>query len=465
MKIYRSCIAVLFLLAGAGLSGQNLSLSGSGKGYENADLSFFYQSDPVTKRLKPVLSVKCNDKGSFTCDIPCDGRKVLHIKTGIYNLQLYVTDSSKYEILLPDYIAKEGSEEQNPFFIETELIPEVINNKQDLNNLIKAFDFQYNPVFNLVAERVFRNYKKEEIQQEISKLAKYSVVTADEFFNDYVRARMTMLNIVFYTAPADLARASGFINQSFDSDNQAFLELAEQMFSGYFNQLSTGLQKNSFSRAVAIASYPEMRSVIQLDGRISNKELSDFVTLLNLNECYYNHTLPGENVRKIISVMKSQASSAFMQDVASEVLEKMNSSLPGSIPTDFSLLNSEGKQMSLKDFRGKYLLLCFARSDNQASVMEMGIINMWQKKYVNDLTVVTILADKDFKTSSAILKNRGFNWTFLDGSKKEMIEYIYEIKMYPSFILLDREGKIIADPSPYPSENLEAAISKIVIGD
>jgi len=37
--------------------------------------------------------------------------------------------------------------------------------------------------------------------------------------------------------------------------------------------------------------------------------------------------------------------------------------------------------------------------------------------------------------------------------------------MYPSFMLIDREGKILADPSPFPSENLEAVIAKILMGD
>jgi hypothetical protein len=111
------------------------------------------------------MSTSCDKQGSFTCEIPCNRSEIIYIKTGVYNLHLYVTEGSKYELILPDYIAKPRGEEQNPFFIETELIPEVINNQHDVNNIIRAFDSEYNPVFNFVAERVFTNYKKEEIQQ------------------------------------------------------------------------------------------------------------------------------------------------------------------------------------------------------------------------------------------------------------------------------------------------------------
>jgi len=97
--------------------------------------------------------------------------------------------------------------------------------------------------------------------------------------------------------------------------------------------------------------------------------------------------------------------------------------------------------------------------------MEMGIIKMWQNKYTNDIQIVTILADDDFPTGLAKLRNNGFSWIFLDGSKKDDLEFVYDIKMYPSFILLDRAGRIIADPSSYPSEELESSLNKILLSD
>ena len=423
------------------------------------------QTDPITKRLNPLLNITCDEKGTFSCEIPYSRNEIIFIKAGIYNLHLYVHDSTRYDLLLPDWVAKPGSEEQNPFFIETDLIPEVVNNKQDVNNLIRAFDNDYNPVFNLVAERVFRNYKKDEIQQIISKLGKYSEVREPSFYSDYVKCRMIMLNLVGFSATQNQTEADKFINSAFNSQNQAFQDLAEQMFSGYFNKISSGPSKESFNLAVATASYSEIRSAILRDGRITNKELADFVILLNLSSYYYNRELPGENVRKIITLMKSEGATIFTKNVASEVLGKIDSSLPGNFPPDFALLSSNGKMMSLEDFRGKYLLLCFGRSDNQASLMEMGIIKMWLQKYTNDVQVVTILTDKNFQSSSLILKNRGFNWVFLDGSKREALEFNYDIKMYPSFLLIDRKGKIIADPCPYPSENLELTINKILQAD
>jgi len=460
MKICRHFFLLVFLSFFPSVSGQNVLLTGSGNGYKNAELKFFCQTDPITKRLKPILNITCDEKGTFSCAIPYSKNDIIYIKTGIFNLHFYLTDSVRYELNLPDFEAKPMNEEQNPFFTETDLIPEIVSNKQDVNNLIKAFDFDYNPIFNLVAERVFINYKKDEIQQVISKLNKYAGVNEPSFYTDYVKGRMMMLNLIWNQ---DHDEAMALLNNGFNSGNQALTDLAEQMFSGYLNELSSGLSKESFSRAIATASLSELRSVIQQKSKIANKELIDFIILLNLNEDYYTKNLKGENVRKIISLIKSEGATVFIQNVASTVLDKMDFSLPGNSLPDFLLLNSDGKLMSLKDFRGKYLLLCFGRADNQSSLTELGIINTWKQKFINDVNIAVVLTDKDFESSSRLLKNRGFKDIFLDGSQREKLEFDYDIKMYPSFILTDREGKIIADPCPYPSENLELTLVKLLL--
>jgi peroxiredoxin len=465
MKIYNPGITLFFLLFCLPVSGQTVYISGSGSGYQNAELKFYSQTDPVTKRLKPLLGISCDEKGSFSVELPCPKSEIIFIKAGTFKFRLYVTENLRYQLLFPNNVPKSESEEQNLFFIETELMPEVVNSKNDINNFIRIFDSEYNPVFNLVAERVFRNFKMDELQQEISKLDKFTEVPDLPFYNDYLKCRMTMLKLVASSATQYKTVASEFINSWFKSDNQAFCDLAEQMYSGYFNKFLTGPLKADFNRAIALGSFTELRSVIMQDGKITNKELADFVALLNLNANYYDRSLPGENIRKIISIMKSQGETVSVKNIASVVLDKLNSSLPGNYPTDFSLLNNDGKLMSLKDFRGKYLLLCFARSDNPASLIELGIINTWYKKYVKDVQVVTILADNNFKTASALTKNRGLNWIFLDGSNKDNLEFNYDLKMYPSFLLLDRAGKIIADPCSYPSEDIELTINNILLAD
>jgi hypothetical protein len=464
MKIFKPIIYLFLLSLWVQSGGQTISISGTGSGYKNEELRIFFQTDPVTKRLKPLKRVSCDENGKFSSDLQLTKSGIIFIKSGIYNLQLFVSEGSIYDLLLPDHEARPGIEDQNPFYIETEMIPEVTNNANDINNLIRAFDYDYNPVFNYVADLVAKNFKKATIPNEISKLNKFLKVEGPSFYNDYVKCRMMMLNLV--GAPSQYQPiAEDFINSGFSSDNQAYCDLAQQMYTGFFSNISSGQMRDSFNRAIATASFSELKSVILREGKVKNKELADFIILMNLYSEYYSRSLPAENVRKIISIMKAQVESENLKNTAFVILDKLNSSLQGNLLTDFSLSDNDGRVISIKDFHGKYVLLGFARSDNPTSQIELGIINMWQKKYFKDVQVVTILADKNFNASFTVFRNRGFNWIFLDGSKREDLDFVYDLKMYPSFILLDREGKIIADPCSYPSEDLEITINNILLRD
>jgi hypothetical protein len=163
-----------------------------------------------------------------------------------------------------------------------------------------------------------------------------------------------------------------------------------------------------------------------------------------------------------MSVLRTGGSSHFIRETATILLEKLRSALPGNIPSDFSLENNDGVVAGLKNFRGKYLLISFARSDNEESLMEFGILNKFYKTYMKDLEVITILTDRDYQSALHKMEKNGFKWICLNGSSIDLLEYQYDIRMYPTFLILDRQSRIIADPAPVPSEKLETLISKII---
>lgn len=462
MKIYRVFITLGFLLISAFLPGQMISISGTGQGYQGTELRFFSQSDPITKRFKPLLNINCDEKGSFSCKIPCEGTELVFIKTGIFCFSIYATEGSKYELHFPDFISKPRGEEQNPFFIETNLIPEIVNDSNDINNLIRIFDTEYDPVFNIIADKVFNNFKRSEIPGLVEKLNGVSGVKGPKFYSDYVKYRMIMLNLVAFGTYPGHVEDSALINERFVPENQAFLDLIEQMFTGYFRDISSGPLKESYHRAIALSSFKDLKAIFLKDGKATEGQLQEYIILLNLYAEFYNGSIPLENVIKIISSLESDGSSHFIKEIASILLEKLQSALPGSIPADFSLLNREGRQVSLKDFRGRYLIMSFTRSDNPTTAMEFGIMNTWYKKYLNDLEIVTILTDRDFKYALNRMESNGFKWILLNGSSSGFLEYQYNIRTYPTFLFLDRESRIISDPAPFPSENLEPLIRKII---
>jgi hypothetical protein len=460
LKLLFSAAALLFIHPPAG--GENIRIKGTGPGYRGQELRIFIQSDPVTLHRKPLLRVKADENDYFEFQIPLNDPAIVYIKSGIYSFSLFTEKGKNYDVQLPPFVPKPGLEDQNPFFRETELIPEILNDEQDLNNLIRSFDNEYNPIFNQVAGRVFINYKRTEIPLLIENLKKFHVPDDNPFFSDYVRCRMAMLNLISMGSTTNRISEAGFINERFIPENPAYTDLVSQLFTGYLARLLAGTDRDRIISAITSASYKDLRGAIVDDKQISNNQLIDYVILSGLYNMYFVADLPDSSIVSVIISMKKEAPSDYIRNLAAVVLDRILPSMPGHLPPVFSLKDQNGENRSIKDFAGSYVLLNFTTAGNRMTIAEFEIIKAWGGRFDKKLTVVTILAGESFASGLEKMRTNGYNWIFLDGSQSDNIEFDFAIKMYPSFILLDREGRIVSNPCPFPSENVEEIITRLL---
>ena len=463
----RSRVVLLFFISMlySSLSGQSVRLNGSGEGYRGAELRFFIQSDPVTKRMKPIFRKTCDDMGAFSCEVPVTGYATIFIKAGACTFMLFVNSGSDYQIGMPEYIPRPAGEDDNPFFLETRIIPEVISDTNDINNFIRLFDQEFNPLFNTVADRVALNYRVTEINAEIGRLNGIAAMRKDPFFSDFVLFRLMMLNNVASGTYLGRVEDSVLINRRFLPENPAYMDLIEQRYGGFLKKMATGPSVNAYFSAMSSGSLKEVRELVSAETGTVEPQLLDYIILMNLYSEFYESPGSQKAVTGILSAIRSEGSSEYIKGLASVLTDDLLSLLPGTKPPLFSLKGISGNRLSNDDFRGKFLLLSFSRSDNSSSLLEYGLLKMWNARYKDDLEVVTILRDRKFEEAVIRMKNFGFDWIFLDGSDSDILDYNYDIRMYPSFMLVGRDGNIISNTCPMPSENLESYIRNIIQRD
>jgi hypothetical protein len=289
---------------------------------------------------------------------------------------------------------------------------------------------------------------------------KASVQGNSDYFNEFVRYRLVMLNQVANGEYQGRMEDSVLVNAKFSPGNQAYIDLVEQMFMKYFRYISEGKLKVPFNQAIASSSVEELRRVMIQGGKTTNEELAEYVIIMNLYNEYYDSVIPRGKILQLLNELTSSGSSPYIRDLAKMISGSLTSLNPGTVPPELKLMNELGKLISPADFKGKYVLLSFACSDNAFAVAEYGILKTWISKYRDNLIVVTVLRDRDFASGVKRLRNLGFNWIFLNGYDSDITEYQYGVTMYPSFTLLGRDGKILLEPTPFPSENLDGVISK-----
>lgn len=129
------------------------------------------------------------------------------------------------------------------------------------------------------------------------------------------------------------------------------------------------------------------------------------------------------------------------------------------------LKDSTGKQFTLKDYRGKILLLDFWATWCHGCKQEMPWFADFDRKYRDSgLAVVGVSMDDDgWKVVSPFIKSTGVPYQIVLGDEKTAKSY--QIENMPDTFLVDREGRIAAVyRGMVDRENLEANIRSVLNG-
>lgn len=136
--------------------------------------------------------------------------------------------------------------------------------------------------------------------------------------------------------------------------------------------------------------------------------------------------------------------------------------LEGTIASEFSLEDTHGNQVSLKDLQGKVILLQFTGIGCGPCLLSIPFMEEIYKEYPkNELTVVSI---ETWRDKMQTLKNyqsvHQFSYTFLKSD--EAVIKNYESTSVPSFFILDKNRKIRKIFKGFDENRTNSAVRKII---
>ena len=121
-----------------------------------------------------------------------------------------------------------------------------------------------------------------------------------------------------------------------------------------------------------------------------------------------------------------------------------------SVAPDFILLDINNKPISLKDYRGKVIILDFWATWCYACRMSIPELIRLQNRYRNKgLFILSVSLDSpNYITNNDLLKFKkalGINYKILRGDMKVITDYFGDQKpLIPTMFIIDRNGKIKA---------------------
>jgi len=118
----------------------------------------------------------------------------------------------------------------------------------------------------------------------------------------------------------------------------------------------------------------------------------------------------------------------------------------GALAPEFVQSDPQGKPVSLKDFRGKYVLVDFWASwCGPCRVENPNVVRAYQRFKAKNFTVLGVSLDKDKNKWLQAIADDKLNWPHVSDLKfwQNEVAKLYQVSSIPQNYLLDPEGKII----------------------
>lgn len=139
--------------------------------------------------------------------------------------------------------------------------------------------------------------------------------------------------------------------------------------------------------------------------------------------------------------------SGFYGKIVKQQIENTKVGSIGSQAVDFSQADTEGKQVALSSFRGKYVLVDFWASWCRPCREENpNVVNAFNKYKAKNFTVLGVSLDQSKAPWLKAIKNDNLDWTQVSDLKgwNNEVAGKYNVQSIPQNFLIDPQGKIIA---------------------
>lgn len=162
---------------------------------------------------------------------------------------------------------------------------------------------------------------------------------------------------------------------------------------------------------------------------------------------YFTYQLPLDSLKAVRTKLSpSLATSPYVIDLDDIILKLENVQIGKTAP-EFSLPDTAGVNVSLSDFRGKYVLLDFWASWCPPCRRENpNVVKAFRENKDKNFTILGISLDNNKSKWLKAIADDGLTWTHVSDLKywDSEIPALYGVRGIPSNVLLDPDGVIIA---------------------
>jgi peroxiredoxin len=441
-------------------------IRGQNQTYAGQKLTFQVYSNQISKQEKEIASTEVKPDGSFEVELDLAETEYVFCHAGVFFLYMYAVPGEIYTIKLPQRADKKPEEKLNPYFEEIKLHLLVLSYQnsegktgettKELNFYIRSFDDYFDPYYSKYAANLYSAKVNPDMDTTLSVIHKTFGDISDPYFQNYYFYRLGLLKFLSTRFKSRNISDKYFLNKPVLYDNIAYMELFNQVYEKYlvyFGRTTKG--KVVYDNINIEKSFSKLKLALAQDEVLSNDTLKELVILKGLHDGCYEMEFSRQAMVQILDSVIQQSVVVQHRVIAAEIRAKVTRLMMGYTPPSFRLLNQDSIWVSPSDFKGKNVYLVFCTTQNYACLKDFTLLKKLKEKFGKYFEIVAICADDSFEAMRRFAKTSGYDWTFLFyGDQAELLKD-YDIRVFPTYFFMNREGSLVMSPARTPQESFE----------
>jgi peroxiredoxin len=246
-------------------------------------------------------------------------------------------------------------------------------------------------------------------------------------------------------------------------NNPAYMELFNQVYDDYFMYFGrTESGKQIYQDINKLKSLSALKNTLGGDSILANDTLKELVIMKCLHDEFYNDKFSRAAMLNILDSLAMQTRLNEHKLIADNIREKVTKLMLGYKPPQFELFDKDSNLISLDFFKGKYVYLGFCTTTSYACIKEFAMLENLYKKHKDHFEIVIISMDESLPQMKRFVEMKNYSFRFLYYGNQSDVFKDYDIRAFPTYYFIDKEGKLAITPAPSPDQNGEFAIFKVM---
>ena len=451
----RNIITLVFAMLALVASAQNVTLTGR-TNQTNSMMRLFVYEDLINETGLLIDQSRSDKQGNFILEGTLNQILPARIYVGLEYVDLILSPNATYDV---DIIIPEQKE--NVSYFEKELPTLRVKRASD-QGLYRQVIYSEEIINSYLIEHFNQIYRGRQLRY-IDSIQNTINKEVPDIKSDYVKAhnryKIASVRLGISTDGGKKIIKDYYDGQPVLYTQNAYMDLFKELFDGYFN--SAAYDSHQLNQAFTAGS-AAFKTYLDTDPLMArNPRLSELITIFNLQKLCYGDRNTKSLAQEHLNHIKEHTKYTEHRTIIGNFFTRYNRLAAGSDAPKFTLKDSEGKSVSLSDYKNGLVLLQFVDGVSPFIERQYAELRSLHHQWQDSVQILTIVPHDKMEPVKRYFEEKRQDWPLLDLGDNILLLEAYNIRTFPEYILINRNNKIGEAPAPSPERYLDEKVRRM----